>query len=231
MKTSALFPQVALVLAVAYACNDSTAPANSHALLTPKNPTAAVGEPPPPPVDVVIAINISSPGTAVFTGIYFTNGAITDDGTGTIPLLDGTAWLRFDNKQPDVGFLSGTTSANARFMVKDADPPTGHGTLTFREVTGDVTYKIVLVQTFTRFATCGETEETPSPCAEIQFLAEVVGGGACDLENPELDLDCHQGNLVAFEESECLSEDDEGGFEYDEDACPLPPPPPSEEIG
>jgi len=225
MKFPPLFPLMALVFAVAYACSDSMAPANSRSLLTPKGPTGQFEEPPPPPVDVAIAINITSPGTAVFTGVYFTNGAITDDGNGTIPLLDGTAWLRFDNKQPDLGPLSGTTSANARFMVKNAEPPTGHGTLTFREGTDDVTYKIVFVQSFARFATCGETEGT-SPCAEIQFLAEVVGGGACDLENPESDLDCHQGSLVAFEESACLSPGEDGGFEYDEEECPLPSPPP-----
>lgn len=194
MKYSPLLPQVALVFAVAYACADSAAPANSHALLAPNNPTGQFGEPPPPPVDVAISVEIFSPGAAVFTGVYFTNGAITDDGTGTIPLLDGTAWLRFDNKQPDLG---GTATANTRFMAKDMNY-SGKGTL-FIE---GIAYTIVSVENFTRFATCAETEETPTPCATIQFTAVDEAGVE------------HTGNAQAFDKADCLVEGKEGGFEF-----------------
>lgn len=188
MKYSPLLPQVALVFAVAYACTDSAAPANSRALLAPNNPAGQFGEPPPPPVDVAISVEVFSPGAAVFTGVYFTNGAITDDGSGTVPLFDGTAWLRFDNKQPDLG---GTTSANARFMAKDLDF-SGRGTLTIL----GVDYTIVSVESFTRFATCGESEETPTPCADIQFTAVDASGVE------------HSGNAQAFDRASCLVEDD-----------------------
>jgi hypothetical protein len=200
MKWSPLIPQVALVFAVAYACSDSTAPANSRALLAPGNPISQFDEPPPPPVNVVISIEIFSPGAAVFTGVYFTNGAITDDGTGTVPLFDGTAWLRFDNKQPDLG---GTTSANARFMAKDMDY-SGHGTIFI----GAFAYKIVSVQNFTRFATCGETEGTPDACATVQFTAVDQFGGT------------HTGNAQAFDRASCLVDDDgELIFVCDDGGC------------
>jgi hypothetical protein len=200
MKYSPLLPQVALVFAVAYACSDAAAPANSRSLLAPNNPTGQFGEPPPPPVDVVISVEISSPGAAVFTGAYFTNGAITDDGNGTIPLFDGTAWLRFDNTQPDLG---GTTSANARFMAKDLDF-SGHGTLFIQEGTEVIAYKIVSVENFTRFATCAETDATATPCATIDFTA-VVEGEVCD---PETFVGCHSGHAQAFDKASCLVEDD-----------------------
>lgn len=194
MKYSPLLPQVALVFAVAYACSDSAAPANSHALLAPNNPTGQFGEPPPPPVDVAISVEIFSPGAAVFTGVYFTNGKIPDDGVGSIPLFDGTAWLRFDNKQPDLG---GTTSANARFMAKDLEF-SGHGTLTIL----GVDYTIVSVENFTRFATCGESEGTPDPCAIIQFTAVDEAGVE------------HTGNAQAFDRASCLEETKKGDLEF-----------------
>jgi hypothetical protein len=214
MKIPPLLPQVALVFAVAYACSDSAAPANSRALLTPKNPTAQFEEPPPPPVDVSIAITITSdPVTAIFTGVFFNNGLIHDEGGGVTPTFDGMAWLRFDNRQPDGvgGFFSGTTSANARFMVKGTETPTGHGTLTI----GGVVYTIVQVFSFVRLAGCGELGEAPTPCAHIEFRVTDPQGIS------------HGGHLVAFEESECLSEDKKGGLDYE---CPLPPLP-EEDIG
>jgi hypothetical protein len=205
MKYSPLLPQVALVFAVAYACTDSTAPANSHRSLTLRNPTLdALGDPPPPPVDIAIAITIESPGTAIFTGVFFSNGQIPDDGVGSIPTFDGTAWLRFDNKQPDLGFFSGTTSANARFMVKGTETPTGHGTLTI----GGVDYTIVEVFSFIRLANCGLSEEAPIPCAQIEFRATDPAGGS------------HEGHLVAFNKSECLFEGE--GLFYDFESCPPP---------
>jgi hypothetical protein len=191
MKYSPLLPQVALVFAVAYACSDSAAPGNSHASLTPRNPTAVLGDPPPPPVETVIAISVESPGFAVFTGAYFTNGEITEDGSGTIPTFDGMAWLRFDNKQPDLG---GTTSANARFMAKDMDY-SGHGTLFIQ----GIAYEIVSVENFTRFADCGDTEDNPSgPCAIIEFTATDEAGGE------------HTGRAVAFDRANCLEETKKG---------------------
>jgi hypothetical protein len=208
MKYSPLLPQVALVFAVAYACSDSMAPANSHTLLTPKNPTPQFGEPPPPPVDIAIAITITStPATAIFTGRFFNNGLIHDDGLGVEPTFDGMAWLRFDNKQPEVPeFLSGTTSANARFMVKGTETPTGHGTLTI----DGVDYTIDEVISFVRFAGCGFSDEGTAPCAQIEFTVTDPDGNT------------HGGHLVAFDESSCLTEGKEGGFEYDEEECPPP---------
>ena len=213
MKRLPLVPLVALVFAVAYACSDSAAPPNSHALLTPRNPIAQFGEPPPPPVDIAIAITITStPVTAIFTGVFFNNGLIHDDDLGSTPTFDGMAWLRFDNKQPDVGsYLSGATSANARFKVKGTETPTGSGTLTI----GGVDYTIDEVISFVRFAGCGSSDEGTAPCAQIEFTVTDPAG------NP------HGGHLIAFEESECLSEGKDGGFQYD---CPLPPIP-DEEIG
>ncbi len=122
MKWSKLLPQVALGAAVVYACTDSTSPANPRTLLTPKTPVAVLGDPPPPPVSTVIYVDVQSPGVAVFTGVFFSNGQITDDGGGTIPTFDGTSWLRLDNKQPEVAnFSPGSVSANARFMARGTD--------------------------------------------------------------------------------------------------------------
>jgi hypothetical protein len=191
MKYSPLLPQVALVLAVVYACSDSAAPANSHALVTPTGLAGDVGKPPPPPVETVIAVSVESPGFAVFTGIYFTNGEITEDGSGTIPTFDGMAWLRFDNKQPDLG---GTTSANARFMAKDMNY-SGSGTLFIQ----GIAYKIVSVENFTRFSACGDSEDNPSgPCAIIEFTATDEAGGE------------HTGRAVAFDRANCLEENKKG---------------------
>jgi len=155
MKYSPLLPQVALVFAVAYACTDSTAPANSHSLLSPTDPVLAakVGDPPPPPVDVAMTITVSSPGRALFTGVYFSNGS-------TESIFNGTAWLRLNNKQPT---SLGATSANARFKRQD-EKLSGMGTIFF----GDVAYKITIVDEFIAFEDCGFPGQT---CAIIRFRA------------------------------------------------------------
>jgi hypothetical protein len=164
MKRFPLLPQVALVFAAVYACSDATAPANSHVLVTPTHLAGILGKPPPPPVSTVIAVSIQDPEFAVFTGVYFSNGVIDEVGTPS-ETFDGTAWLRLDNNnmQPNLG---GTTTANTRFMVKDANPPTGMGTLFI----GVHTFKIVSVQNFTHLADCPPAPDaSASPCASINF--------------------------------------------------------------
>lgn len=196
MKWSKLLPQVALVVAVAYACSDSAGPANSHALLAPRNPTADAGEPPPPPVETAIFVTIQSPGTAVFTGRFFSNGEITEDGGGTIPTFDGTSWLRLDNKQPDVlGFATAAVSANARFMARDMDF-SGHGTLYI----AGIAYTITDVDAFIPDPDCGVPEPgfPPSPCAFIEFRARDEAGVE------------HTGQATAFDQETCLQETKKG---------------------
>jgi hypothetical protein len=222
MKRFLLLPLSALVFAVAYACTDSTAPANSHALLTAKNPAPTVGDPPPPPVDVAISVTINSPGQAVFTGVFFSKGILDEVGT-PFPTFDGTAWLRFDNdnKQPGLG---GTASANARFMVKGddrdclVDPstcPTGKGTLTIE----GVAYTIVSVQSFSRFTSC-ETGVEAEPCAKIHFTVTCL--------SEPITVDCngttpHSADLFAFDKETCLKNLE--GFDF---VCRFPPPDSSE---
>ena len=220
MKRSSLLPlvpQVALVFAVAYACSDSTAPASSRSLLSPKNPTLVVGDPPPPPVDVAMTVSINSPHIAPFTGVYFTNGNIHDDGLGFTETFDGTAWLRFDNKQPMPD--AGDASANTRFMVKGTNDPTGMGTLSFGGI-GGVAFKIVRVDQFRRFFGCNRVGET---CAIITFTAAIVGGDVCNLETG---AGCHTGELTAFNKSECLvvfvPDNDEGVPDHFVFSCPPP---------
>jgi hypothetical protein len=208
-----LVPLVAVVFAVS--CRDSTSPA-SRALRTPKNPELVViGNKPPPPADAVIAVNINSPGSGIFTGVYFSNGKISDVGE-PIATFDGTAWLRLDNKQPTPNVAD--ASPNTRFMVKgddtfcSVDPstcPTGIGTFTFLESTteGDklVTYRIVKVDKFTRFNSCGVGDFATSPCAIITFRAEKVDGPACNLDDPlNTNMGCHDGNAAAFDKASCL---------------------------
>jgi hypothetical protein len=214
-----LLPLVAVVFAVS--CRDTTSPANSHKLLSPPDIAGIVGKPPPPPVDAAIAVTITSlPATAIFTGVFFNNGSIHDDGSGVAETFDGMAWLRFDNKQPDAiwPFSSAATSANARFMVKGddrnclVDPSTcatGNGTLTI----GGVDYKIVEVFSFERFSSCGLSPEAPDPCAHIEFRVTDPAGGS------------HVGRLIAFDKSECLGGTDPktGLPTYDCDLPPIPP--------
>jgi hypothetical protein len=178
---------------------------------------SVVGKQPPPPVSVAVAVTISSfPQSAVFTGVYFSNGS--NLARSGVNLSDGMAWLRFDNKQPGLG---GTASANARFMVQGAGPGTGSGTLTFTG-TGD-SFRIVAVQNFTLVPECGAPAPgvPPSPCAFIQFTAEEVDGPACDPNNPA-DPNCHHGNLIASDKSSCLVDDHEGGFYFDYQRCQAP---------
>jgi hypothetical protein len=206
MKCFRLLPQVALVLAVAYACSDSTSPALSNAVAVGNQRASVVGKQPPPPVPTVIAVTITStPATAIFTGVFFNNGLIHDNGVGA-ETSTGTAWLRFDNKQPSgLGFLDGTASANARFMAHDLNF-SGNGTLTL----GGVDYKIDQVISFVRFESCGFAEEGPTPCAHIEFTVTDPAG------NP------HGGHLLAFEKSECLDTGENGTLFYDTESCPLP---------
>jgi hypothetical protein len=170
-------------------------------------------------VDAAIAVTIhSTPVSAVFTGVFFSNGLIHDDGLGVEPTLDGTAWLRFDNdnKQPGLG---GTASSNARFMVKDGNTPTGAGTLYFGFGADRQAFTIVSVQDFTRFAGCGAPEPgvPPSPCAFIEFTA-VGEGEVCEPGTDE--SGCHHGELIASDKSSCLLES-EGVFFNP--ACQAPP--------
>lgn len=202
MKRFPLLPQVALVFAAVYACSDATAPANSHSLLRPNDPEGTVGKPPPPPVSTAIAVTITSvPRSAVFTGVYFSNGVLDDVGTPT-ETFDGTAWLRLDNNNMQPG-LGGTASANARFMVHGMNL-SGSGTLYFgpeREA-----FTIVSVQSFSGFADCGPPiEGSPSPCAAIEFTVVDAAG------------DTHFGHLVASDKASCILTT--GFFNPD---CPVP---------
>jgi hypothetical protein len=206
------------LVAFALACSDNATSPDRHAALKLTDPTvvAALGDKPPPPVDAVIDITISSPGSAIFTGVYFSNGMISDDGLEAVPTFDGTAWLRLDNKQPTP---FGTASPNTRFMVKDANPPTGMGTISFLEGTQVVTYRIVRVDEFIRFNRCGAPIEgiPPSPCASITFRAEVVGGPSCNLDTGE---GCHIGHAEAFDKASCFRSNGEGGFFIDPSCVP-----------
>lgn len=211
MKWSKLLPQVALVVAVVYACTDSMSPSNSRTSLTPRNPAIdALGDPPPPPVSTVIHVTIESPGTAVFTGVFFSNGELTPDGD-PIPTFDGTAWLRLDNKQPDIlGFSTGSVSANARFMARDMNF-SGSGTLFI----AGIAYTITDVDLFVPESDCGDPEvPVSSPCAVINFRAE-----------DEIGVE-HTGRAVAFDREDCLQETKKGDLEF---VCE--PPPEEEPIG
>lgn len=194
MNYSKLLPQVALVFAVVYACTDSTSPGNSRTFLTPRTPVADLGDPPPPPVSTVILVEVQSPGIAVFTGVYFSNGEISDDGGTTIPTFDGTAWLRLDNKQPDVqGFSTAAVSANARFMARDMNF-SGSGTLYI----DGVAYRITEVDAFVPVEACGADQGVPTPCAVISFRAVDQNGVE------------HTGEAQAFDRADCLQESKKG---------------------
>lgn len=189
MKFRSLLPLVALVFAVAYACTDTSAPVRSNSLMAPTELDGVLGKPPPPPVSTVIYVDVQSPGVAVFTGVFFSNGQITDDRGGK------TSWLRLDNKQPDVlGFSLGRVSANARFMAKGTDF-SGHGTL-FIE---DIAYTITDVDLFVPEPDCGDPEvSASSPCAVISFTAEDEAGNE------------HTGRAIAFDRETCLQETKKG---------------------
>jgi hypothetical protein len=153
-----LLPLVAVVFAVA--CTDATAPAISHALLSPSNPSlGALGNPPPPPVDAAIGVCAGTAGCTAYSGTYFSNGSslasfAAATAIGDSNICDGTAWLRFDN-------TPGTASANARFKCQD-DKKTFSGSLTI----GGQLITIVSVDDFSAQEDCG----TPAaPCANIGF--------------------------------------------------------------
>jgi hypothetical protein len=199
MKFRPLLPLVALVFAVAYACTDSSAPVRSHSLLAPTESNGDLGKPPPPPVSTVILVEVQSPGEAVFTGVFFSNGELTPDGD-PIPTFDGTAWLRLDNKQPDIlGFSTAAVSSNARFMARDMNF-SGSGTLYI----AGIAYRITDVDLFIPFEACGAEEPgvPPSPCAIIDFRAVDPAGVE------------HTGQALAFDRAECLEETKQGDLVF-----------------
>jgi hypothetical protein len=165
MKPFQLLPQLALVIAVVYACSDSMAPANAHSSLSVPGTPALRGESPPPPVETEIAVCTTTAGCANFSGTYFSNGTTTASALAAAEVGDpsltfsGVAWLKFDNKQPIPGVF---VSANARFKVVDDKDPTGAGTLTI----GPLVLTITDVLTFTPLTNCGILGE---PCADITF--------------------------------------------------------------
>lgn len=204
MKPLQLLPQVALVFAVAYACSDSLAPAN-HAVRTPKNPTLiALGDPPPPPVDVALTISVASPGSALFTGVYFRNGSsiasqVAAAEVGDASIFNGTAWLRLNNKQPDP---RGTSSANARFKNQD-DNLSATGTLTFKEFVGGVLVDVVYKITFKEgdfFIPSDDCSFNFQTCAIIKFTAVDANGVE------------HVGQATAFNVEGCTLVEGEGFF-------------------
>ncbi|MDP9278020.1 MAG: hypothetical protein M3P00_01230 [Gemmatimonadota bacterium] len=172
-------------------------------------------------MDAAITISVNSPGFGIFTGVYFSNGKISDVGE-PVETFDGTAWLRLDNKQPTPNVAD--ASPNTRFMVTGddrdcaVDPSTcatGAGTFSFLEPlpfpqvgSEVVTYRIVKVDRFTRFNGCGVGDFATSPCASIAFRAEVVGGPACNLTT---NAGCHFGNAEAFDRATCYRPAVEGG--------------------
>jgi hypothetical protein len=193
MKRFPLLPLFALVFAVAYACTDSTAPATSHRLTSPKDPTALLrGDPPPPPVDAAINITISStPFTGAFNGAYFANGSSLESTVAAQNVGDesltfqGTAWLRLDNVQPPE--LGTSTSANARFQRTDLKL-FGMGTLKIADSDGIIhTVTNDQVTSFQANPSCGAGEA----CAVITFDASVDGESG------------HHGTAEAFNKAFC----------------------------
>jgi len=186
-----LLPLVAVV--VAAACMDSTSPANSHALLSAKNPDLGfLGNPPPPPVDAAINITISStPFTGAFNGAYFANGTSIESTVAAQAVGDesltflGTAWLRLDNVQPTE--LGTSASANARFQRTD-QKLSGMGTLKIADSDGIIhTVRIDQVTSFQANPSCGAGEA----CAVITFDATVDGESG------------HHGTAEAFNKEFC----------------------------
>jgi hypothetical protein len=195
-----LLPLVAVVFGVS--CRDTTSPAGSHALLSPRNPDPAeIGNKPPPPVDAAITIEISSDIHlfGAFNGVYFANGSTVESATAAAAVgdqsltFDGTAWLRLDNTQP----LTGTsTSANARFQTVNGKL-SGHGTLVIQG-------HVVVITEVTSFALNPECGIPGDPCAFVTFKATV------DNETG------HTGSAQAFDRSTCdLITPGEGDPYYD----------------
>jgi hypothetical protein len=181
-----LLPFVAVVIA---SCTDSTAPANSHTLLSPKSPDLGFfGNPPPPPVDAAVTFTISSVTfSGPFNGVYFANGAMVESAAAAVEIGDpsltfeGTAWLRLDNKQPAT--FGTSTSANARFQTSNGKL-SGQGRLV---ILGHVVV-ITDVTSFVANPQCGVTGE---PCALITFNATVDGESG------------HTGTAEAFDREAC----------------------------
>ncbi len=169
MKVFPLVPQLALVCAVIYACSDSTAPANSNALLAPTNPHLnAFGDPPPPPVETAIEV-CTSAGCASYDGTYFSNGGtlastIAAAEVGDADIFNGTAWLKFANSKA----TNGTASSNARFKRQDAKL-SGTGTLTINNQVINIT----TVDEFIPFESCATAG---APCADIMFSYRIGTG-------------------------------------------------------
>jgi hypothetical protein len=187
MKRYSLLPLVAVVFAVA--CTDATSPANSHALLTAKNPElATLGNPPPPPVDAAINIEVSSiTFRGALNGVYFANGTSVESAAAAQNIGDesltfeGTAWLRIDNVQPSL--LGSSSSANARFQRTD-QKLFGMGTF----VIDGHTVRIDEVTSFLANPSCG----LPAvQCAVIEFNATVDG------------VSGHTGHAEAFDREFC----------------------------
>ena len=180
MKRFPLLPQVALVLAVAYACTDSTSPALSNAVAVGNQRASVVGKQPPPPVATAITITVSG-GTSLaarsltaaffvaapFTGKYFSN-------------KNDMAWLKLDNSQPTT---LGTASGNAEFKAHGTDfMGAGRLMIEGHEVI------ITSVEAFFANPECGITGEV---CAQIEFTATVDGDPG------------QQGQAEAFDKDTC----------------------------
>jgi hypothetical protein len=200
MKPS-LLPLLAVVLAVG--CTDTTSPANSHALLTPKGADLGFrGEAPPPPADVAVTFTINSVTfRGPFNGVYFANPATLANAVAAAEVgdealtFDGTAWLRLDNKQPD---LFGTTaSANARFQTSNGKL-SGKGTLV-------IDGHVVVITEVTSFVASPDCLITGEICASIEFNATVDGEEG------------HSGSAEAFDRASCTFFEGEGNPFYD---CP-----------
>jgi hypothetical protein len=152
MKRFPLLPLVALVFAAAYACTDSTAPANAPTLLA-RNASVVLGDPPPPPVDagIIISVNSSVSLRGPFDGVYFSQGE--------------TSWLQVNNGPANA--FGTSASANARFKAS-GDRFSGHGTLMFGT-------DVVTIEDVTRFDANPDCGITGEPCATIEFDATVNG--------------------------------------------------------
>lgn len=221
MKRFAL-PVSLAVLVFAQACTDATSP-DRHATLTPTNPLVVLGNVPPPPTKTAITVTVTSTTAATaiaapsppctfasgaFEGTYFANGSNIESGLASTAIgdpelgLQGTAWLRLDNKQPPE--FATTASANARFQRTD-QKLSGHGTLVFF---GTCVVTIDQVTDFTAFATCTQDSNAAGqPCAEIQFDGTIGGQPA-------------HGFVQAFNRDFCTTfVDDAGHTVFD---CPVP---------
>ena len=188
MKPFKLLPLVAVVV-VALSCRDATSPANSHALLVPKGADLGFrGEAPPPPADVALNVTISSETfSGPFNGVYFANPATVENAAAAAAVGDqsltfaGTAWLRFDNSQPDA--FGTSSSANTRFQTSNGRL-SGHGTLFI----GGHVVVITEVTSFTANSDCLVTGEL---CAFFTFNATVDGQSG------------HSGSAEAFNKASC----------------------------